>query len=591
VSFLKKFIIFGGFLLFFLGKTSLVSAAGGYLIKDFQSQITLNQDTSLTVQEKIVVDFSEQRHGIIRVVPVIYSSGVKTFLAKMKVLSVVDNQNEPIPYQTERFEQSVKITIGDEDKTILGPQTYVITYQINRVVLSYQDQVEIYWNVTGSEWDAVIEKSSAVVFSDFAQIKKVDCFAGLFQSQEKFCQSSFQKNQADFQMNKEGGYGSDFTVVVGLDKNNQLHFPGFWQRLAWGLGDNWGYLVALLPLLMMFLVWWRWGRDKRFLSDNVYFQPENKRQRTVLPFERPHLPMVYHPIDGLTPAQVGTILDERVHLKDILAEIIELARLGFLKIKKTTQKKFLGTKDNYVFTKIEKKNEKLTDYQKYLLEKIFEKGNEIKLSDLKNKFYVHIGKIRDLIYESLLKQKIFPQNPQAMRILWLVVLVFSSGLAFFLTVFYTAMMINPGPMILFFPALIPAFILTQRMGRKTAWGYSLYRQTVGLRWYLSKGKWREEISEKNLFFEEILPLAMALGIVGKLTQEMAVLGVKPPSYFQGVAVANFSHDFNNFNTLATSSLTSSPASSGKSSWSGGSGFSGGGGSSGGGFGGGGGSSW
>jgi len=111
-----------------------------------------------------------------------------------------------------------------------------------------------------------------------------------------------------------------------------------------------------------------------------------------------------------------------------------------------------------------------------------------------------------------------------------------------------------------------------------------------LRFYLNLGKWREEITEKNLFFEEILPLAMALGIVDKLTKEMADLGVEPPKYFQGIALASFGHDFGSFNALASSNLNSSPVSSGKSSWSGGSGFSGGG-SAGGGFGGGGGGSW
>ena len=128
------------------------------------------------------------------------------------------------------------------------------------------------------------------------------------------------------------------------------------------------------------------------------------------------------------------------------------------------------------------------------------------------------------------------------------------------------------------------------MGRRTAWGYSLYRQIVGLRFYLNLGKWREEITEKNLFFEEILPLAMALGIIDKLAKKMADLGIEPPRYFQGMVLANFGRDFDSFNTLASSNLSSSPTSSGRSSWSGGSGFSGGG-SAGGGFGGGGGSSW
>ena len=139
-----------------------VSAAGGYTIKNFDSQITLNKDTSLTVQEKIEVNFEEQKHGIFRIIPVVYPSGLKTIFAKMEVLSVTDEKNQPIPFRAESYQQSLKITIGDANKTIIGPQTYVISYQISRVVLSYQDQAEIYWNVTGSEWDAVIEKASSL---------------------------------------------------------------------------------------------------------------------------------------------------------------------------------------------------------------------------------------------------------------------------------------------------------------------------------------------------------------------------------------------------------------------------------------------
>lgn len=597
---MKKLNFIFGLIFFFCFlflKPLPVLAAGGYTIKNFDSQITLNKDTSLTIQEKIEVNFEEQRHGIFRIIPVVYPSGLKTIFAKMKVLSVTDEKNQPLPFQTEGYQQSLKMTIGDAQKTIIGPQTYVISYQISRVVLPYQDQVEIYWNVTGSEWDIVIEKASAKVISDFAEIKKVDCFAGRFKSEEKSCDFNFQKNQASFRMLATGGYGNDFTIVVGLSKKNQLKWPGFLQRLFWGFGDNWGYLTALLPFLLILLAWWRWGRDKRFLTDNVYYQPasmrgepENQKQKMASPFERPHLPMVYSPINGLTPAQVGTIIDERVNLRDILAEIVELARLGFLNIKKTTQKKLLGVKEDFLFIKINKNAEKLTNYQKYLWEKIFEKGNEVKLSELKNKFYVNIGHIRDLIYESLVKQKVFPQNPYMVRILWLILTIFLSGFAFFLTVFYTAIAVNPGPMLLFFPALFPAFVLSQRMGRRTAWGYSLYRQIVGLRFYLNLGKWREEIAEKNLFFEEILPLAMALGIVDKLAKGMSDLGIEPPKYFQGMALTTFGHDFGSFNTLASSNLSSSPVSSGKSSWSGGSGFSGGG-STGGGFGGGGGGSW
>jgi uncharacterized membrane protein len=152
------------------------------------------------------------------------------------------------------------------------------------------------------------------------------------------------------------------------------------------------------------------------------------------------------------------------------------------------------------------------------------------------------------------------------------------------------MTMNFGPIIPFGFFGVISFFFALSMPRRTAWGYSLKRQIVGLAWYLEKGKWRHEVSEKHLFIEEILPLAVTLGVVDKLTQDMKDLELSPPKYFAGTNMTTFGSDLGRFETTTTSSLLSTPGGKGSSSWSGGSGFSGGG-SSGGGFGGGGGGSW
>jgi uncharacterized membrane protein len=146
---------------------------------------------------------------------------------------------------------------------------------------------------------------------------------------------------------------------------------------------------------------------------------------------------------------------------------------------------------------------------------------------------------------------------------------------------------NTGPMPIAILGVVVSIFLAVKMPRRTAWGYNLYQQIKGLKYYMEKGKWREEVMEKNLFLEEMLPLAISLGVVNKLAKDMKDLGLKPPEYFEGMVMSSFVHDLNNFNSVMATNLTTSP--SGNSSWSGGSGFSGG--SSGGGFGGGGGGSW
>ena len=590
---MKKLILFVSFLFsFFLFLTAPVNkvtaVSSGYTIENFKSKIEINQDTSLTIEEIIEVDFSVPKHGIFRIIPVTYTNKGRTIRAQLKVLSVANENGQQYQYQTSRYHQSIKIKIGDPERTITGPQTYVIKYKISKVLLSYKDHDEVYWNVTGHEWDTVIKKASVVVESPCAEITKASCFSGRVGSQEERCKGDFSSQEASFVATAPINPGSDFTIVVALNKDNQLKFPGPIKRIIIFLLDNWGYLIAIIPFLTIFILWYKNGRDKRYLTDNIYYQPENRKTKMVPLFARKYLPTVYSPIDNLSPAQVGTIIDERVDTQDVVAEIVELARLGYLHIKRVEKKKLIGKKTDYLFIEKEKDNEELKDYQRYLLESLFADGKEVALSGLKNKFYQYLLKFKKKLYRNLANEKIFAGNPEKIRNSWIAVALMMLFGSFFLLTALSSLYGNSIPMVLVALTVLPTILMARSMPRRTAWGYSLYRQIEGLRWYIDKGKWREEIAEKHLFLEEVLPLAISLGVVKKLAKDMAELGIKPPDYFKGVVMSSFYTDLNSFCRSSAATIVSSP--SGKSSWSGGSGFSGGG-SSGGGFGGGGGGSW
>jgi len=574
---MRKIGFWGGIVLWLMAITMTwaIEGAGGYRIDKFLAEIEINQDTSLTVKETIETTFLEPKHGIFRIIPYIYSAKGKTIKTDLMIEKVTDMVGHPIQYTVENFNQSKKIRIGDPNKTIIGKQNYVINYKVNKVIQEYGDGPELYWNVTGNEWDTFITKTEAVVNSNLAEVLKVECFG---------CISSFTKNKATF-----SGI-NQMSIVVGLDKNNQLLIPSQLTKLSWWLTDNWGYGVAMLPCGLMILAWYKKGRDKKYLTENVFYQPSDKTTKTVSLLNRPHLPLVYSPIDNLTPSEVGTIVDEKVDTKDIVAEIVELARLGYYKIEKIESKVLWMTNRDYKLIKIEKSPEKLRKYQQYLLEKLFEGKEEVKISDLKDHFYTHLAELKTKIYEELVKKKIFDEEPQKTISKWLILAVLMNVGGYFLTVFFVATTGNPGPHGLFFGLLIPSLLIVRAMPRKTAWGYSLHRQTKGLEYYLGKGKWREEIAEKRLFLEEMLPLAISLGVVNQLAADMRELEIEPPKYFRGVALNNFGSDLSHFNSAMATGLISSPTKySGSGSWSGGSGFSGGGG--GGGFGGGGGGSW
>src|SRR3989344_8144373 len=488
---MRKFCVFlfSVFLIFTF--TDRVFASGDYTIESFDSQISINQDTSLSVTETIIVNFEIPKHGIFRNIPVNYSASGKTIRTNFDLISVTDENNVGLIYDTSRLSQSIKIKIGDPDKTITGRNIYVIKYSIDKVLQRFDSYDELYWNVTGSEWDTVIESATANVSSSFADITKVECFSGTAGSREQNCEMNFSSNSAQFTSTNSLGEGKDFTIVVALSKKSQLTFPGLVEKTTSFILDNWGYPVALFPLLTIFVFWFKKGRDRRFLSEGIYYQPTDKKTKIVSPFERKFLPLVYSPIRGITPGEVGTIIDEKVDIQDVVSEIVELARLKFIKIEKIKTKGIIREKTDYIFTRLQGSAAKLKSYQKYLLDKLFdeEHAKAVMLTDLKNHFYKHLSEFKKKLYENLSNEKIFAGDPDKVRIKWIIIFIVLMVVTGQLAFVFSFSTYNFGPVILEGLSAIPGFLLARSMPRRTAWGYSLFRQITGLRFFLKKGTW------------------------------------------------------------------------------------------------------
>ena len=567
---MRKFLVFIAALAFFVIFSSGIKAASDLDYKSFESEITINQDKSITVQETVDVDYLVFKHGIFRDIPE----------RRIRVLSVKDQSGNDYKYKVSGG--AVKeIKIGDPDKTITGEHTYVITYQLKDAVKEFPDHYELYWNVTGSEWDSTIPTPTATVESPYAQITGIKCYAGIVGTSYQDCSASTSPSSAHFESGVDTGVGSDFTIVVGLSHDNQFTVPSTVERIVDWFMSHWPYFASILPFFVPFYFWVKKGRDERYASENIYYEPTDTATRRVGFFERKYIPLVYSPIKGLTPAQVGTIIDEKVDIQDVVSEITELARLGYLKIKKIDKKWIFG-KVNYEFTNLKKDSGNLADYQQIVLDGLFESGDKVQLSDLRNKFYKNLKDFKDSLYKNMASEGFFAANPESVRTTWLVVWIVIIGIGFFCISWFADAYGDSVPVLLLILSSVFGFLFVRSMPRRTPKGYALYRQIRGLKWYIEKGHWKQEIAEKRLFVDEILPLAVSLGVVTHLAHDMEVLKMVPPSYIAGSSMGTFSSDLSSFQSSTGKSLSSSPSSSG-------SGFSGG--SSGGGGGGGGGGGW
>ena len=574
------------FLTFFVASTKVFAFVDE--VSSFHSDITINQDTSISIIEQIDYTTDLQKHGIYRYIPIAYNhEGIKEVLP-VRDLVVTDDAGQEEPYSSSSDGKFLTIKIGDPDATFTGDKTYLISYRIERAIRKFSDHSELYWDITGEGWQIPVVESSASITSNFAPIEKIDCFAGEVGTSNRLCKTDFNENSANFIYNQPIEYGDNFTIVVGLPLDSELIFPTQSEIRALWLRDNWTLFLIPFPLLLMIL-WWRMkGRDIQFISPNVFdMSPDQPTKYKQLSF-RAREPFVYEPLKDLSPGEAGALLDEKVDTEDIVAEILELARKKYIKISSIEKKNFFGKKKDYDFKKLSQTSDGLSGAQLHLFNGLFALGDTTTVSRLKGSFYTTIQTAKQEMHNSLVARGIYTRKPNSDRALGFLVFLGSSGLTLFLLMNTVGNLGIYWPIPLLLLQLPFGLIIAYNMPQKSAIGSNLWLQARGLRKTIQYGKWREEVKEKNLFIEEVLPFAVALGVVSKLSKDMESLQMQPPDYLQGASIVGMSNSnwLGDFSKSIGSDLSYNPSSS---SSSGGSGFSGG--SSGGGGGGGGGGSW
>ncbi len=574
----KKPVVFLSFI-FFLWSFFYVSEALCWEINDFTSEITINKDSSLIVMERITVNFeSELHHGIYREIPVKYKRGFTNFNLRLGVISVEDEKGKTYPYKVTKEGRYLRIRIGDPNHYVKGIKTYYILYQVNRAINYFGDHDEFYWNVTGDEWDVPIRSAKAAIKLpedipfDELNWKSFTGPRGTTTSKAKV----YQEDGSLVFFSDELGPREGLTIVVSFPKG-YLKKPSFLLKTFWFIQDNG---IFVLPVAIFFFMFWLWLTKGR----------NPKVSRSIM--------VRYHPPAQITPSEAGTIMDERVDLTDITAMVVDLAVRGYMKIKQITTPKllFLSKKD-YIFILLKEDyphDNKLKSHEKSFLMGIFEGGKkEVRLSSLKNRFYVYLPSIRDSIYRELTNKGYFAAHPQKIRknyLTWGLILLIGGV---FLAQFWGRL-----DLLICLPAsgaIIIAFSFV--MPRLTAKGVNIFYHLMGLKEFIQRvEKDRiEKLSKKDpTLFERTLPYAMVLGVADEWAEAFEGLYREPPSWYEsstwpargfytGLLVADLGEGLRVMGDTFSSSPPRTSASSG------GSGL--GGGFSGGGFGGGGGGTW
>jgi uncharacterized membrane protein len=554
------------------------AATREYSIKDFNEQVTVNPDGTIEVTEMIDVRFVGAYHGIYRTIPVEYDTPQHlNYSLLVEPLSITDDDAHPLKYEQTRQGRSLKFKIAVPNAEN-ATRTVILRYRILNALRFFEDHEELYWNVTGDEWDVPIESASAhIELPDGTTGIRAVAYTGVFGSRAQDARVQVNGNKVEIQTNHPLGFHEGLTAVVGWDKGF-VHEPGTGARTLFFLRSNWPLFIPISAFFIMLWLWWTRGRDPE--QDAVTVQ--------------------YEPPDKLTPGECGTLVDNEAAMRDITATLVDLAVKGYLTIEQKDEEHLLGFSHSkeYIFH-LKQPAAQWTvtrPHEREMLSALFDDGanTDVKMSDLQNHFYTHLPVIRDRIFDALMTDGYYLHRPDTVRqayvgagfVIGVLIFFFGNILATATGVArltWVIASIATGAVICIFGWFMPA---------RTLSGARTYARVLGFENFLGRVESDriERLEKTPELFEKFLPYAMALHVEKNWVQAFAGIAMQPPQWYQGPYGAGFQpyifvNDLNYMSVQAGSVMASSPRSD-----SGGSGF-GGGGSSGGGFGGGGGGAW
>ena len=548
-----------------------VTAQRTLVIERFDSTIEVSADGSIRVEEHIVPRFTGTWNGIFRTIPIEYRSpqGLN-YTLRLNIASVTDDEGRSLKYESsrERHYRKLKIWVPGATNTT---KTVKVTYSVSNGLRFFDEHDELYWNVTGDEWEVPIESASAqVTLPAGVSGVRATAFRGAYGSTEQ-SDVTIEESGVSVRTTRGLGMREGLTVVVGWNPG-VVHRPTATERTVDAVYSNLPLAIPPLVFFGMFRLWRRRGRD-----------PELSPITTQ-----------YEPPPSMTPAELGTLIDGKPDMRDITSTIVDLAVRGYLHITETKDERLFGllSSKDYTFTLKKTRNEwtSLKPHERELLDALFSGDTSVTLSDLKNKFYKHLPGLRNGLYGNLVSDGLYTGRPDRVRSMYVIGGVVLGLLVGFGSATFMAWLgMQPAAGII--AGILSGLIVVMFgwfMPSRTVQGTRQLERVLGFREFLSRveSDRLDRTVKTPEMFEKFLPFAMALGVEDNWAKAFEGIYREPPSWYTGPGgvhtfrPSTFASNLGVMSTQAASVMASAPRSSG------GSGFSGG--SSGGGFGGGGG---
>ena len=414
------FIFLLGIIIFIPSK---INAASDYTIDKYEINMIVNENNTFDITENITANFKVPKHGIYRKIPL-----------KNKVKRVDGTQSSNIvkitnidvnkDYTLSKSGGYQIIQIGNSNVTLTGNNQYIIKYTYNIGKDKLKDEDELYFNLIGDKWDTTINNISFKIVMP----KEFDT-----------SKLGFSTGTTGIVGTSNVPYNVTGNVITGSVTKTLQPNEGLTIRLTLpdgyfvGASSNFDVysivviIVSIICVIVAYIWWQKYGKDDEIVETVEFYPPE-----------------------GYNSAEIGFIYNGTAENDGIISLLIYLANKGYLKIEEKEEKTLFSKTKGFKLTKI-KDYDGNNEIERIFLEDLFKSGkSSVSSSELTNRFYMTLNKIKNKLNSKVNKNKIF-ESVASGKTKWLIMMIIA---------IYTLIIMKPvieyqEPSIIIFALLFP----------------------------------------------------------------------------------------------------------------------------------------
>ena len=492
--------------------SSTAAQTKSFFWERFDVEMTLLENGDMAVVETQVLNFSGEPftfgYGTILTGSVGNNDNISNISLREGDLNYQESgSNAPGTFEVSRSRNEVRIDWYFEPA--LGQRTYTFSYTIEGgVIVGTLDEGsgdQIFWKAIPSDHPGRIQNSTVTIRlpEGVEPQRYIDDGTYLVEGL-----AAGDSNLVETRVSDNGRiitYNLTQPLLTGQALEVRVQFPHglldiptpSWQQRQQN-SDVYALIGIALSILMMLGgplavmgLWYVRGRD-----------PETG---LVVPDYLPQPP------SRLPPAVVGTLVDEKADMRDIISTLVDLAQRGYLTISENKSR-------NHIFTLENESKAGLRPYEAQFLNDVFRRKKERKLSELRYKFANRLPALRKMLYEELISEGLVDRSPEKVRTSYLV----WAGLIFVVAVitFIALVAVLPEETSFVSCCATGALLVTavflgvvgRHMPTKTAKGAEEKAKWDAFRNYLKNIEAYQDMEQAGELFEKYLPYATAFGL-------------------------------------------------------------------------------